>query len=328
MTEQRRMTGPASEANAAESQGQAATDRPTPEPLKKIEEKLPQPVKQLAGEASHTVEEVAHRAEEVTEASRVVAARATVPVRASRRRARFFMGVALGALAGFAGLVVVLHGRHQNSVDLRITRFVQRQQAYHASLSWLMGLISQPGFSPWSWLIPGVTAGLLRWLNYRLESLFVLGTGVANLIVALIKIIIARPRPADPSITVHSRLKDYSFPSGHTIQYMAQFGYGAFLAFSLLRPGRLRRGALALCASLIALVGPSRIALGHHWASDVLASYLLGTSFLIGHIGLYRRFKDRQRPVARGTSMTMPVDAVANSRVATTTEARKHVGQP
>ena len=48
---------------------------------------------------------------------------------------------------------------------------------------------------------------------------------------------------------------------------------------------------LMVLGGLIAAVGPSRIAMGHHWASDVLASYCLGTAFLIGHIGLYRRLK-------------------------------------
>jgi membrane-associated phospholipid phosphatase len=46
----------------------------------------------------------------------------------------------------------------------------------------------------------------------------------------------------------------------------------------------------------VALVGPSRVYQGHHWFSDVSASYLLGLSYLIGLTRLYRTWK------ARGTS--------------------------
>jgi undecaprenyl-diphosphatase len=42
---------------------------------------------------------------------------------------------------------------------------------------------------------------------------------------------------------------------------------------------------------LLALVGPSRIYLGHHWFTDVLASYLLGLCYLVGITAIYRRVR-------------------------------------
>jgi membrane-associated phospholipid phosphatase len=194
-----------------------------------------------------------------------------------------------------------------------ITQIVQAEQRRQPGLGQVMQWVSAPGFAPWSWVIPIGTAGLLRWFGYRLEAGFMLSTGLANAIVALIKIALARPRPADPSIVVTAHLPDYSFPSGHTIQYVAQFGYIAYLAFALLRPTRWRQAVIGLCAALIGLVGPSRVGLGQHWASDVAASYCLGTAFMIGHIGLYRRLKSGQRPVTAHTSQTLPADAASVS---------------
>jgi undecaprenyl-diphosphatase len=300
--------------NAHGEQPPAATT--TPAPVARAAETVQATAQHAAEVVQARVEQAAETAQRVTEASQTRARAATVPVRLARRRSRVFLWIALGALAAFAGLAVVVHGHHQNSVDLRITQAVQREQRRHAWLGRAMTLVSTPGFAPWSWLLPVLTAGTLRWLGYRLESLFMLGTGGAGAIVVVIKLIMARPRPSHESIIVTTRLKDYSFPSGHTIQYAAQFGYGAYLAFALLRPGRLRRVVLAACGALIVLIGPSRIAMGHHWASDVLASFCLGTAFLIAHIGLYRRLKARQRPVAPRTSMTVPAEDSRQSPVA------------
>jgi undecaprenyl-diphosphatase len=59
------------------------------------------------------------------------------------------------------------------------------------------------------------------------------------------------------------------------------------------RGNRMRRAAVTFLVGLIALVGPSRIYLGHHWFTDVMASYLLGVSYLLGLMSLYRRVKTR-----------------------------------
>ncbi|HPA08908.1 MAG TPA: phosphatase PAP2 family protein, partial [Methanoregulaceae archaeon] len=45
---------------------------------------------------------------------------------------------------------------------------------------------------------------------------------------------------------------------------------------------------LSICAALILLIGPSRIYLGEHWASDVIGSYIIGTFWLIILILLYQ----------------------------------------
>jgi undecaprenyl-diphosphatase len=59
----------------------------------------------------------------------------------------------------------------------------------------------------------------------------------------------------------------------------------------LIRPIRARRLIVAGLGALIAAVGPSRIYLGHHWPTDVLASYLLGSSYLAALVVAYRRLK-------------------------------------
>ncbi|MGZ7182104.1 MAG: phosphatase PAP2 family protein [Halobacteriota archaeon] len=57
---------------------------------------------------------------------------------------------------------------------------------------------------------------------------------------------------------------------------------------------KLKPMSMGLLA-MVGLVGPSRIYEGHHWPTDVAASYLLGTAYVIGLMGLYRRVKTRER---------------------------------
>ena len=71
------------------------------------------------------------------------------------------------------------------------------------------------------------------------------------------------------------RVTGQSFPSGHTVQAVAVYGTLALL----LSGGRSRRIQVVMwsAAALVALaVGASRLYLGVHWLTDVLAGYALG----------------------------------------------------
>ena len=74
---------------------------------------------------------------------------------------------------------------------------------------------------------------------------------------------------------------------------------GGLLAYTWIQPAVIRRVVVGLLGSLIALVGPSRVYLGHHWFTDVSASYLLGFTWLIGLTSLYRRVKNIQVSLRR-----------------------------
>ena len=85
----------------------------------------------------------------------------------------------------------------------------------------------------------------------------------------------------------------YSFPSGHVTEYTLFFGFCFYLAFTLLKKGVLRTVLLSICAIMIILIGPSRIWLGAHWASDVLGGYTLALGLLLLVIWAYRKWEER-----------------------------------
>ena len=109
----------------------------------------------------------------------------------------------------------------------------------------------------------------------------------------MVKWIVQRPRPTPDLVSVYSPLSSYSFPSGHVITYVGTYGWLAYTVHSRLRPRWPRRIIVACLCGLIAAVGPSRIYQGHHWPTDVAASYLLGTSYVTLLVAIHRRLTSR-----------------------------------
>ena len=214
----------------------------------------------------------------------------TVPPRVALARGRRDLAIAIAALGLFVVLFTLVRGGHSARTDHRMT--IALQQRRSPRFKRLMEVVSWPGFPPQSRLLPPLLASGWLILGFPLEALFqalAWGTGGISFTV---KRVMRRPRPNHPEIAVAiARIGGSSFPSGHVLNYMGVYGFLSYLLASLVRPARLRRTMVGALIALLGLVGPSRIYLGHHWASDVSASYLLGTTYLIGLTTVYRRVK-------------------------------------
>lgn len=211
----------------------------------------------------------------------------------------FQIALVLVAIA-FAGLTFLVKIMPSFMIDLQITRAVQLVNLPY--FTFLMSLISWPGFSPQSIVITVLIILLIYGFGLHWESVSALIAAIfSTAINVLVKDLVQRPRPTSSAVNVFATLKSYSFPSGHVMFYLGFLGFIWFLAFTLLKPSIKRTFLLVILGLLIALVGVSRIYLGEHWASDVLGSYLLGTLTLVAIIQFYlwgkKRFFVRQ-PVA------------------------------
>jgi undecaprenyl-diphosphatase len=94
----------------------------------------------------------------------------------------------------------------------------------------------------------------------------------AVLVIVIIKMLVARDRPA---LWETEWYWGASFPSGHTLA-VATFATAATLCVMKVRPGG-RAYAMALATFWIFFVGLSRLVLGVHWPTDVLAAACIGT---------------------------------------------------
>jgi undecaprenyl-diphosphatase len=220
-----------------------------------------------------------------------VSARRALPRTASE------LALLVPGIVGFAALAVLVRARRTQAADLAISLRIQAIK--HPVIERAMAVVSWFGFPPQSRLIPPGVA-LMLWLGRaRLEAAMLLGAWGSALLSTIVKAFMRRPRPVAGTDlrVVAAHLGGSSFPSGHVLTYTAVYGWLGVVADVLIRPDRLRRLVVAGLAALVAGVGPSRIHLGHHWPTDVTASYLLGSSYLAALVVIYWRLK--ARPVAR-----------------------------
>ncbi|MCW2799435.1 MAG: phosphatidic acid phosphatase [Aeromicrobium sp.] len=190
---------------------------------------------------------------------------------------------ALTAAAATTGVLVLADaGREQDGVarlDPHVASGVVDIRT--GSLTHLAHALTLLGSEP----VVGTLAVLLfiallerRGLNFAIIAAAAMSVSVG--LTVGVKLLVGRPRPgaADRLGPVdHS----YSFPSGHTLNSTVFLGLAVILLLPLIR-GRIRRTATVLGGTLLAIaIGWSRVYLGYHWTTDVIASWLLAAAVLV-----------------------------------------------
>jgi len=110
--------------------------------------------------------------------------------------------------------------------------------------------------------------GILIWINII----------ISTLLNQILKFIIQRPRPTEFRIIDE---RGYSFPSGHSMISATFYGFLIYLIYKNVKNKYLKYSLITMLAILILLIGTSRIYLGVHYTSDVLAGFLIAISYLI-----------------------------------------------
>ncbi len=114
-----------------------------------------------------------------------------------------------------------------------------------------------------------VLFALRKWgREARLFALTMVGASLLNI---SLKLAFKRPRPV-PFFDLTAP-ETYSFPSGHALTSCVFFGALAAMLAARMKSKRLRIAVWIVCATMFLLVGFSRIYLGVHYTTDVIAGF-------------------------------------------------------
>ena len=124
-----------------------------------------------------------------------------------------------------------------------------------------------------------VVGFLLLVRDWRAAIFTFAASGSGLLVSHLLKEAFGRPRPdlVPHEVTVFTS----SFPSGHAMMSAVVYLTLASLVARLMQRRRLKLYAMSVAAVLTALIGLSRVYLGVHWPSDVLAGWMAGASWAL-----------------------------------------------
>ncbi len=115
----------------------------------------------------------------------------------------------------------------------------------------------------------------------------VLNLGIAAILNFLLKNILQRPRPTEYRLINES---GYSFPSGHSMVSMAFYGFLIYLIYSNIKNRKIKWLLISILSILIIMIGISRIYLGVHYTSDVLAGFLVAIFYLTLYISIVSKY--------------------------------------
>ncbi|PJE93963.1 PAP2 family protein [Streptomyces carminius] len=209
-------------------------------------------------------------------------------------------GVTLLAGTGFALLLVLVRTRWEplRNADRAVADALNGLFAGNRVGVGALRVLTDLGGTPIMLWLLGV--GVL-WFLIRRQWWIALYAAVAALggmgLNALVKVLVGRLRPVvDVPLSEQSGM---SFPSGHALGSTVTYGVLLLVFLPVVRP-RLRPWFAAVMVLAVLTVGFTRMALGVHYLSDVLAGWLLGVVWLALSAVAFRQWRWGSPPWRRG----------------------------
>jgi undecaprenyl-diphosphatase len=200
-------------------------------------------------------------------------------------------------------LLLVVAKMPLNELDAQVAEDLHEYALAHPGVTKLL-LVWTDLFGPWPWRIAVIAYA--AWLLYRgarrLAIWAVTTVTVGGLLGLALKIIVARARPHLPDPVALA--PGDSFPSGHAVNVTLGAGVIVLLVLPML-PRWGRRVAWAVAWFLVLSVGYTRVALGVHWVSDVVAGIVLGAAVVAATAAGFETWRREQgrrpaSPLAEG----------------------------
>ena len=123
--------------------------------------------------------------------------------------------------------------------------------------------------------------------NRKLLACYLLSYGVVFSVVRVLKHVVARIRPfnaSDAIANIGTAVQDYSFPSGHAACATAIAIFLAYFLFKYFKSKGARVGIVLCCGMYLALVCLSRMYLGKHYLTDLIAGVFISAAICVAGI--------------------------------------------
>ena len=196
--------------------------------------------------------------------------------------------------ASFALLLFVALGYMVKFYPEALTGFDSNIQTWvrgdlPARLTRFFKTITILGNTPVQAIIAIVAVIWLYLRQYKAEAIFVGASGLfASILIVSLKYIYQRQRP---SITHLVHASGYSFPSGHSLGTFMILGAIAIVLAQRLAKKESKIAVYGITGLLIFLVGLSRIYVGVHYLTDVLAGFTLAFGLINAIYPTYDRIR-------------------------------------
>ncbi len=191
------------------------------------------------------------------------------------------------------------HGKTATPFDRSILYFMYHHRAH--ALTVAATFLAHMGSPP---VIAGLALGSailgVFWHKVRGAAwtlpVAVIGAGV---IIQGVKLVIKRPRPSFFAPLLHE--SGFSFPSGHSLIAMVVYGLLGYFALHLCKSFGAKLAVRVVTVLVVVSIGVSRVYVGVHYPTDVLAGWIAGVPWLIACLGLHevlaRRWPSSGEPV-------------------------------
>ena len=136
----------------------------------------------------------------------------------------------------------------------------------------------------------------VRYRNWKFSLQVTTALVLAIVVNLVLKRWINRPRPAGDHLV---EVMTLSFPSGHAMSAMAFYGFLVYLIWRYAHRWWLKIALTLLCVFVILGIGMSRIYLGVHYPSDIVAGYqggLFWAAFCIVTFNILSMIRKRRQP--------------------------------
>ncbi len=202
----------------------------------------------------------------------------------------------------FMDYTYALQQGNLDEFDEKVTAFIFSYRS--PVLTTIVVAITELG-SQWAYLIliPVITLILYykghSWRISLQAFLILLSTFFLNL---GIKYLISRPRPDLEGRLIQVSEGSFSYPSGHSMCALAFYGFNVYLIFKLVKNQWLRWSLIILQLLLILAIGASRVYLGVHYPTDVVAGFVVGAIWLALCIVILRSvnfYRKKREPAER-----------------------------